>query len=327
MLKNLQKHLWLGGFVRRHSRPLSAGGFYLILMVIFLALNPRVFLNPRLYAAVFMNLPISLFLVIPLVFVIASGEIDLSFPSIVGVGAWIFALAIHSGWNFWLAACAGALAGAMAGLLNGLLITRVGLSSLVSTLGMNFLLRGFIMLETQGNRIPINEVDGSLLYRVLSGEINGFPVQMIWAVVFVGIGWVLFSRHKFGSQICCVGDNPESAREMGVPVNRVKILAYVYVGVSAGLAGIFACLLNYTFWPSTGDGYMLGTLAAVFIGGTPVWGGVGTIIGGAIGAFTVAFIATGIVAAGLTGFYVKFFYGLVIILAIVGHRFNQIRYR
>ncbi len=327
MIKILQSQSQLRRFLFRYSRPLSAAGFYVVLMVIFLALNPSVFLNPRLYAAVFMNLPIAIFLVIPLVFVISSGEIDLSFPSIVGIGAWVFALAVHSGWNYFLAAFVGVLAGATAGLLNGLLITRVGLSSLVSSLGMNFLLRGFIMLETQGNRIPINEVDGSLLHKVLSGDINGFPVQMLWAVVFVMIGWLLFSRHKFGSQICCVGDNPESAREMGIRVGRVKTLAYVYVGASAGLAGIFSCLLNYTFWPSTGDGYMLGTLAAVFIGGTPVWGGVGTVIGGAIGAFTVAFIATGIVAAGLTGFYVKFFYGLVIILAIVGHRFNQRRYR
>ena len=107
----------------------------------------------------------------------------------------------------------------------------------------------------------------------------------------------------------------------------VKIIAYVYVGASAGLSGIFTCLLNYTFWPSTGSGYMLSTLAAVFIGGTPVWGGVGTIIGAMVGAFTVSFIATGIVAAGLTGFYIQFFYGLVIIIAIVGHRFNVRRYQ
>ncbi|HUI72569.1 MAG TPA: ABC transporter permease [Spirochaetia bacterium] len=314
-------------FLRRYSRPLGAAGFFLLLMVVFLALSPRVFLNLRVYAAVFESLPVLIFLVVPLVFVIAAGEIDLSFPSVVGLGAWAFALAIHSGWNYVLAFAAGTMIGAVAGLLNGVLVTRVGLSSLVSTLGMNFFFRGFILLETQGNHFSINTVEGSTLYKVLNGDLGGFPVQMIWAVLAAAAGWYLFARHRFGSQICCVGDNQDSAREMGISVVRVKTLAYVYMGISAGVAGIFSCLLNFTFWPSTGDGYMLSTLAAVFIGGTPVWGGVGTVLGGVIGAFTVSFIATGIVAAGLTGFFVQFFYGLVIILAILGHRFNQKRYQ
>ena len=90
-------------FLRRQSRPLSAAAFYLVLMLIFLALNPVVFLNPRVYAAVFGSLPVTIFLAVPLVFVIASGEIDLSFPSVVGLGAWAFALAIHSGWDYFLA--------------------------------------------------------------------------------------------------------------------------------------------------------------------------------------------------------------------------------
>jgi ribose/xylose/arabinose/galactoside ABC-type transport system permease subunit len=314
-------------FLRRHSRPLSAAGFYILLMLVFLVLSPRVFTNVRVYAAVFESLPVTIFLAVPLVFVIASGEIDLSFPSVVGLGAWAFALAAHSGWNPFMALLAAIVVGAVAGLGNGLLVTRVGLSSLVSTLGMNFLIRGLIMLETQGNHIPVNQLEGTLLYNLLSGEIRGFPVQMLWALAFAGLGWLLFSRHKFGTQIRCIGDNQESAREMGIRVGRVKNLAFVYMGAAAGLAGVFSCLLNFTFWPSTGDGYMLSTLAAVFIGGTPVWGGVGTVLGAVIGAFTVGFIATGIVAAGLTGFYVQFFYGLVIILAIVGHRFGQRRYQ
>jgi ribose/xylose/arabinose/galactoside ABC-type transport system permease subunit len=79
------------------------------------------------------------------------------------------------------------------------------------------------------------------------------------------------------------------------------------------------------FWPSTRDGYLLSTLAAVFVGGTPTWGGVGTVIGGVIGAFTVGFLQAGIIAAGGTAFYPQFFYGLILILALLGHSFNQPR--
>lgn len=76
-----------------------------------------------------------------------------------------------------------------------------------------------------------------------------------------------------------------------------------------------------------GDGYLLPVLAAVFVGGTPTWGGVGTVPGAAIGAFIVGFIETGVIAAGLTGYYTRFFYGLIIILSLIGHKLNQPRYR
>ena len=73
--------------------------------------------------------------------------------------------------------------------------------------------------------------------------------------------------------------------------------------------------------------YLLPVLASVFVGGTPTWGGIGTVAGGAIGAVTVSFIQTGVVAAGLSGFYVQFFNGLIIILSLLGHKWNQARYR
>ena len=75
------------------------------------------------------------------------------------------------------------------------------------------------------------------------------------------------------------------------------------------------------------EGYLLPVLASVFVGGTPTWGDIGTVPGGAIGALTVSFIQTGIVGVGLSGFYVQFFYGLIIILSLIGHRWNQIHYR
>ena len=99
------------------------------------------------------------------------------------------------------------------------------------------------------------------------------------------------------------------------------------MGLGAGLAGVFTTLVNFTWWPTTGDGYLLPAIASVFVGGTPTWGGIGTITGGALGALTVAFIQTGIVASGLSGFYVQFFNGLIIVLALLGHRWNQKRYR
>jgi simple sugar transport system permease protein len=114
---------------------------------------------------------------------------------------------------------------------------------------------------------------------------------------------------------------------MGINVGRVRTYAFVYVAVAAALVGVFSVMINNTFWPTTGDGYLLPTLAAVFVGGNPTYGGSGTVFGAVIGAFIIGFIQTGIIAAGLTGFFTQFFYGLIMILALIGHRFNDSRYR
>jgi ribose/xylose/arabinose/galactoside ABC-type transport system permease subunit len=318
----------IGEFINRNRRPISAFGVLVVLLTAFTIANPKVFLNIQLYTAVFTSLPLSIVLAVPLVFVIAAGEIDLAFPSVVGVAAWACALVIQAGWSPAIGILAALGAGALAGLVNGLLVTRAKLSSLVSTLGMNFFLRGLINLGTQGQGIPLTKQLADTSFRsIFAGELGPMPTQMLWAIAFAVVGVLLFNSHRLGAQACCVGDNQESAREMGISVEGVRTMAFVYVGIASGLVGILSNALNLIFWPTTGDGFLLSTLAAVFVGGTPTWGGVGTVTGAVIGTFTVGFVSTGIIAAGLTGFWTQFFYGLVIILSLLGHRFNQPRYR
>ncbi len=314
-------------FIRRNRRPISALVFFVVLIACFTAANPRLFTNPQIYNAVFVSLPISIILVVPLVFIVTAGEIDLSFPSVVGICAWSFAAGTRANWNPFLCMATALLVGVLSGLVNGLLVTRVRLSSLVATLGMNFLLRGMIHIGNQGYGISVTQLRDTSFSNFFIGDINGFPVQMIWGTLFAVIGWLLFSRHRFGAQIAVIGDNQDSAKEMGINVKRMKTMAYVYMGIAAAVAGVFSTLINSTFYPTTGDGYLLSVLAAVFVGGTPTWGGVGTVVGAVIGAFIVGFIETGIIASGLTGYYTQFFYGLIIILSLISHRFNQGRYR
>jgi ribose/xylose/arabinose/galactoside ABC-type transport system permease subunit len=114
---------------------------------------------------------------------------------------------------------------------------------------------------------------------------------------------------------------------MGIDVRRIRIATFMYMGLGAALAGCFSVMINFTWWPTTGDGYLLPALASVFVGGTPAWGGIGTVAGGALGALIISFIQSGIISTGLTGFYVQFFNGLIIVLALLGHRWNQARYR
>jgi simple sugar transport system permease protein len=296
-------------------------GVFFALIAVFAIANPRVFLNYRAYMAVFTTLGASIVLVTANVFVVASGEMDLSFPSIIGLAALVFAAIARAGVTPWLGLVAAMATGAACGFLNGVLVTQVGLSSLVSTLGMNFLVRGLIMIMTGGLAIPLTFLLDTPIFKVFAGTIGAFPVQLLWGLLFAFLGWLLFARHRFGGHVCYTGDNLTSAREMGIRVDRVKTLTFMLMGFSAGFVGVLVSLLNSTFWPTTGDGYLLLILAAVFLGGTPTWGGIGTIWGAVIGAFILGFIETGIVAAGLTGFYTQFFYGVILILALISHRY------
>lgn len=314
-------------FVDKNRRPLSALLVFVVLMLIFTLLNPKIFLNPIIYRSIFRTLPIGLIMAIPLVFVIVSGEIDLSFGSVVGLGAWAFAATVAAGWNPFVGVVMAIVVGACAGFLNGLIVTRIGLSSLVATLGMGFFYRGIIFVGTQGNGIPLAHLRGTPIYRTFVSSIGIFPASMLWAILFALIGLILFNAHKFGAQICCVGDNLQSALEMGINVKLVKTLAFVYVGITAGIVGVVVTMTNQAFYPGSGDGLIMIVLASVFVGGTPTWGGIGTVAGAVFGACTVGVIQTGILAAGVSYLWTRFFYGIVIILSLLGHKLSEPRYR
>jgi simple sugar transport system permease protein len=317
----------IGAFINKDQRSLSSLVVFIVLLLIFIVANPQVFLNPLAYRAVFTSLPISIILAVPLVFVVTSGEIDLSFGSVMGLAGYAFAVFVDAGSSPWLGVLLALVVGGCAGLLNGVIVTRLGLSSLVATLGMSFLLRGVVNMLTEGMNISLVGQKGTLFYNILVGNLGFLPVQMIWAIAFGVFSAFVFSYHKFGAHVHCVGDNENSAREMGINVQRTRTLTFVYVGITAGFAGVMAALLNNTYYPTSGEGLLLPVLAAVFVGGTPTWGGVGTVAGAIIGAFIIGFIETGVIAAGLTGYYTRFFYGLIIILSLIGHKFNQPRYR
>jgi ribose/xylose/arabinose/galactoside ABC-type transport system permease subunit len=310
-----------------NRRALASASFFIVMILLFTIPNPEVFLQGRIYTSVMVSLPLLIFIAVPLVFVVTSGEIDLAFPSVAGLSSLAFAATVQAELSPWLGLVLAIIIGMLLGAFNGVLVVYGNLSSLVATLGMNFLLRGLINIIVQGKSIAMPEMRGNPIQVIMAGKLGEIPTQMFIAIGFVLIGWFIFNYHRFGAHVQCVGDNPESATEMGINVRRTRVSVFVFVGIGAALAGVTSTLINTVWWPSTGEGFLLPVLAAVFVGGTPSWGGVGTVVGGAIGAGIVSFIETGVIANGLTGYYTQFFYGLIIILSLISHRFTGKRHR
>ena len=171
------------------------------------------------------------------------------------------------------------------------------------------------------------EIDNHWIYPLLVGNFYGFPMQIFWASIFVIFCYYFFNKHVFGIHIQHVGDNSVSAEQMGINVNAVKIKAFMFVGIGSAIGGIFTTMITYTFFPTQGFGYLLLALAAVFVGGTPYWGGLGTIIGAVFGVGIIAYMEIGIIAIGWSGEWRQFFNGLIILLALLGHRLHGERVR
>jgi simple sugar transport system permease protein len=319
--KALDQRPLLRGSLARAARQygLQIGIFCVLLAIwaFFVIGAPQTFLSSEIYAAYMSTIPFFAVMALPLTMVIIAGEIDLSFPSVMAIGTLVFVNVFELTGSPLLAFVLCLAAGFLVGLLNGIIVVRLGIPSLVATIGTQFFWRGFVLVVTGARPASLVPLKGTALHSALVGRLADYvPAQMIWAIVVAILVWIVLNRHKLGAHVYLTGDNQESARLMGVNVDRTRMLVFALVGLTAALGGILASLeVNY-FWVTLGEGYMMRTLAAVFLGGTSVFGGTGTVFGTFIGCFIIGTIEAGIVAIGLTGFWTQLIYGLIIVISV-----------
>jgi simple sugar transport system permease protein len=320
-------------FARANSAQLGILGVFILLWLIFIISAPKTFLSAQIYFAFMSSIPFFAIMAIPLTIVIVAKEIDLSFPSIMAIGMVSFN-ATYYATSFinnatvqvFLAIVAALLTGTLVGWLNGFIIVRFGIPSLVVTIGTQFLWQGAVLVLTQGANFSLEYITSTFFYPLLVGKIGGYlPMQMVWLIVATILGWVLLNRHRFGAHVYLIGDNINSAELMGINTGRVRIQVFMLIGLVSAFAGLLYSFYVAYFWPSLGSGYLLSTLASVFLGGTSVFGGTGTILGTFLGAFIIGTIEAATVAVGLTGFWTNFIYGLIIVLSVIMHTYLRKR--
>jgi simple sugar transport system permease protein len=323
---NYKEPFSLSRFARQNGTQLGIFAVFIALWALFIFAAPDTFLSANIYWAFMATIPFFAISAMPLTIAVIAGEIDLSFPSIMAMGMVAFILTYDATGMIWLAFIASLAMGLLGGLLNGAIVVYFGIPSLVATIGTQFFWRGMVLVLSEGSSGSLVYTKETLLRNLLVGKIGGaLPAQFIWLVIIAVFCWVLLNRTRFGAHVYLIGDNAESAALMGVNTKRTRILVFVLVGVISAFAGVVASLHVNFFWPSLGDGYLLRTLASVFLGGTSVFGGVGTIFGSFLGAFIIGAIEAATVAVGLTGFYTQLIYGLIIVLSVTMHAFLRRR--
>lgn len=287
-----------------------------LLILVFMLTAPRAFMGFRVYMSFMATVPPPMIIALGLTLVVVAGEMDLSFPSVVAMASYVFCILYQDYDQTWLALIAALAVGTAMGWVNGLVITKLGIPSLIATLAMLFLWGGLVTVVSNGASLAIPDIEDDVIHMVFAGRLGVFPVQFVWAIVVAVLIWMLLNRHKFGESLLFVGDSMKVAKVVGIAIDREKIKLFTLMGMLSALAGVFLTLETTTYFSNAGMGYLLIVVAAVFIGGTSIFGGSGKVAGTVFGSLIVAIIEAGLVASGVQGFWTRFFIGLVFIISV-----------
>lgn len=247
-------------------------------------------------------------------YVILLAGIDLSVGSVVGMSGMLTAIAVQSVGSGMVGILVGLGAGASVGVLNGFLVSRLKVQPFIVTLVTLSIARAIMLIASDG--APIS-VKSDLIRSLGTGRILGIPIPtLLMLLTFIVGHWVL-AHTVFGRRIYAVGGNPGPARAAGIRVDRYLFVVYVISGVLSGFAAILAVGRLGTATPQIGVGLELDVIAAVIVGGTSLFGGVGNLWGTLVGVFIIAFLGNGMVLIGISAFWQLFATGVVVLLAVL----------
>ncbi|MER8833984.1 ABC transporter permease [Mesorhizobium sp. M0045] len=245
---------------------------------------------------------------------IISGEIDLSVAAIIALASTMMGMAVQAGAGTPALVAIGLVVGLGCGAFNGVLVTRLGLPSIVVTIGTMSLFRGiaFIILGDQaykGYPASFAFFGQGYVWWVVSFELTLF---LIAAVVY----WFLLHRTSFGRRVFAIGNNPVAAQFSGVRVGRIKFILFCLTGLMAGIASVLITSRLGSTRPSIAQGYELEVITMVVLGGVSILGGAGSILGVVLAAFIMGLVTFGLGLLNVPGIVMSIFIGLLLIIVI-----------
>ena len=285
----------------------------LALIVITLSLTSEAFLTSNNVLNVLRQTALLFLLASGLTIVILTAGLDLSVGANIGLSACLAATIIKSTGSISMALLVGMGSGFLIGLINGGLIAFLRIPPFIATYGMLWILHGVTYWFMGGETIHGFPAE----FRAIgSGYLWGIPIPVFLMLAFLLVGMIFLQRTRWGQDIYSVGANREAARLSGIPVNSRLVLAYVMSGLMAGLASlIFLARLN-SAEGDIGEAMTLPAIAAVLIGGTSLFGGVGTITGTLIGALILTLVLNGMNLLSINASWQPLVTGIIVIAAV-----------
>ena len=250
---------------------------------------------------------------VAMTFVLSAGEIDLSVGAVAGLASVVAAMAMDYVGPIG-GVTAGLGAGLLVGVINGLLTTRIGIPSFLTTLAMMGMATGSAMWISDTKAVPIIEDGFSWVFG--GGDIGPVPVLMIWMVAAGVVGHVVLKRTTFGRRVLATGGGELAARYSGIDTRSVKFRVLLISALAAAVAGMLYAGRLQSGRFQLGQGDELSVIAACVLGGTSLFGGLGTVVGTVVGALMIGLINNGLILMGLEYSQQLIARGAIIILAV-----------
>lgn len=306
-------------FGRTHEARLLAA---VAALFVFLSLATRNFFSVQNGIDLLTSYSFSGMLAAGLVVVLVAGGLDISFTAVASIAQYLaVSVAANTGLGWWGLFGAAVGVGLALGLLNALLVTSLRIASIIVTIAMLNVYYGALMFFSDGNSIntlPDWYIDG--LTYVVGSDAHGNPyivnMQMMGLVLCFALSWLLLNRTSVGRQLRALGGNPEAAKRVGFSALRLNLVAYGYMGVTAGLASLVQAQVAGSVVPNALVGRELDVLAAVVLGGASLAGGVGTALGTALGLALLALLQDGLILLGVSSYWTQAVTGLVFLAAV-----------
>jgi ribose transport system permease protein len=303
-------------------RRLSVLGILLLICVVF-AFGSSEFLTVSNLLNVALQTSIIAIVAIGMTFVILTAGIDLSVGSLMAIcGALAAGIAVRQGMDTYLSISIALGAGLFLGAINGLMIVKGSIPPFVATLSMLAIARGLTLVYTEGR--PIAGLDERFIYWG-TGQVLGIPLPVIIMIIIAVVAHIITRYTPFGLHVYSTGGNEETTRLAGISPDRIKLAVYMISGFLAALGGILLTARLWSAQPNAAVGWELDAIAAPVLGGTSLFGGVGSIGGTIIGAFIIGVLSNGLNLMGVPSYYQQVIKGLVLILAVAVDLINKRR--
>lgn len=304
------------------AREISSLAFLIAMFLIVGTVNPA-FLQTKNLFLTFNGSVVYILMAVGIAFVILSGEIDVSIGATLGLSAAVSATLLRNGSSWGIAIVAAIAVGVIIGVINGIGVTVFKVPSIIMTLGVNGVVRGSIYVYTDGKWVENVPYEfKSLSQATFMGTLTYFLLGVIVLTVVVHL---ILSKTKTGKYFAAVGDNVSGATLIGIPVEGTKVAAYIVSGIFAALAGLMYVSRVGFVTPTAGNGYEMKAIAACVLGGISLTGGVGTVIGAAIGSVIMSSISRVLVFLQFSSDYDNTITGILLIVIVVADSLIQRR--
>lgn len=308
-------HRGAGETIARYAAPIAL----VALFVVFFIATPK-FLTTSNMTALFISAAILVVLSMGQQLVITVAGIDLSVGSNLPWAATVIGWTWSHGWGTPAAIAAGIVAGLLVGIVNGVLVAQLKMADFIVTLGSLSVVSGLTLLITSGNQTAVSS--GFLQGLALDGI---GPIRWFWlvGVIVAALTAYLLFRTRTGTYLLSTGGNLDAARDVGIPVNRIRLLAYAASGLACGIAGVLFVSNNGGSDPTMQTNLLLSSIAAVVLGGSSLAGGRASVLGAAAGAVLLQTLLNGFTLLNISQYYQPIAVGVVVLGAAFLSRFQR----